>query len=308
MNNTILPEGRLLETAENRRLCATVAGLEEAMEEKITLEGVALQCEESHGITVGLGNFTGFIPWFQGAEGLQEGIVRPIAVMTRIGRPVAVQVTSIRQEDGEITPILSRRMPQEEARNQLMMMPAGTVLPATVTRLENFGVFVDVGCGVASLLSIDRISISRIAHPSQRFTVGQEIYVAILDHDWGAQRIRVTHRELLGTWVENAEKFTVGTTLPGLVRSVKSYGIFVELLPNFSGLAEFVEGYYPGQRVSVYIKGIVYPRMKCKLLIIGGLPPAPVAPPQYRLPEEGRLVSWDYAPEGCHKAGGETLF
>lgn len=308
MNKTILPEGRYLETSINTELCKNLEGLKEAQEQELVVEGIALHCEESHGITVALGNFTGFIPWEEGALGLSEGLVREIAIMSRIGRPVAVIILEIREESGKITPILSRSLAQEKAREHIMSLESGMVLPATVTRLENFGAFVDVGCGVASLISIDRISISRINHPSQRFVVGQEIYVAILEHDWEHHRVRVTHRELLGTWEENANRFSIGMTLPGVVRSIKNYGIFVELAPNFSGLAEFVEGLTEGQRVSVYIKGLIYPRMKCKLLIIGQLPEGGLSAMDYVLPSSGQLTRWDYSPEGCEKLGGETIF
>lgn len=308
MKTMILPEGRYVATEENKILCGSVKGLLQAMEEERVVEGVALQCDEGHGITVSLGAFTGFIPWEEGALGLADGSVREIAVMSRIGHPVAVIVTEVQEKDGEIIPLLSRSLAQKKARDHVLSLKNGTVLPATVTHLDTFGAFVDVGCGVASLISIDRISISRIHHPAQRFMVGQEIYVAILEHDWKHQRVRVTHRELLGTWEENARRFAVGMTLPGVVRSIKNYGVFVELSPNFSGLAEVVEGLTEGQRVSVYIKGLLCPRMKCKLLIIGSLPDAPLPTMEYVLPPCGVLEQWDYAPEGCQKLGSETLF
>ena len=59
-----------------------------------------------------------------------------------------------------------------------------------------------------------------------------------------------------------------GVTVPGIVRSVESYGIFVELAPNLAGLAEYCDGIYPGQHASVYIKSITPEKMKIKLVII----------------------------------------
>lgn len=46
----------------------------------------------------------------------------------------------------------------------------------------------------------------------------------------------MTHKELLGTWMENASWFHPGETVRGEVRSVKEYGSFIELAPNLSGL------------------------------------------------------------------------
>ena len=81
-------------------------------------------------------------------------------------------------------------------------------------------------------------------------------------------RITLSHRELLGTWTENAERFRVGETVAGIVRSVESYGIFVELTPNLAGLAELKENVHAGQQASVFIKSILPNRMKVKLVLV----------------------------------------
>lgn len=308
MYKMIVPEGRNLKKTENQRFCENLAGLQSAYVKGAIVEGIALQCEKGYGIQVQLGAFTGFIPWEEGAQGLAEGLVREIAIMSRVGRPVSVIITEIREENGVVTPILSRNLAQKVAREHILSLPLGTVVPATVTRLETFGAFVDIGCGIASLLSIDRISISRIHHPTQRFFTGQEIYVAILERDLELMRVSVTHRELLGTWEENAKQFTVGMTVIGIVRSVKEYGIFIEIAPNFTGLAEFASGYTEGQQVSVFIKAVSREQMKCKLLIIGTLPKMTPQPLCYTLPENGRIQSWYYAPVGSKKEGVEIHF
>ena len=184
----------------------------------------------------------------------------------------------------------------------------GMVIPAVVTHLEPFGAFVDIGCGVPSLIGIENISVSRIPHPGQRFRVGQAVYAAVLDLDPRAERIYLTHRELLGTWAENAARFQPGMTVPGIVRGVKDYGAFVELTPNLSGLAERKAGLTEGQRVSVYIKAILPERMKIKLLAIDTLPPLDGPAPLEYFITRGRLEKWKYAPPGCVKVGAETIF
>ena len=105
----------------------------------------------------------------------------------------------------------------------------GDIIPATVTHLDSFGAFLDVGCGVPSLLSIDCISVSRISHPADRLSNGQRLYVAVKLNDTESGRIYVTLKELLGTWEENACNLGAGQTVSGIVRSVESYGIFVIL-------------------------------------------------------------------------------
>ena len=116
----------------------------------------------------------------------------------------------------------------------------------------------------------------------------------MLDLDPRAERIYLTHRELLGTWAENAARFQAGMTVPGIVRGLKEYGAFVELTPNLSGLAEPYPDLEENQRVSVYLKAILPDRHKIKLLIIDRLPPDPAPAPLRYFHTEGRLEHWNY--------------
>ena len=97
---------------------------------------------------------------------------------------------------------------------------------------------------------------SRICHPGDRLTVGQSILAAVRTVEPENRRISLTHRELLGTWAQNAALFSVGETVRGIVRSIEPYGVFIELTPNLSGLAEPRADLRPGMAVSVYIKSI----------------------------------------------------
>ena len=114
------------------------------------------------------------------------------------------------------------------------------------------------------------ISVSRIEHPAERFTVGMDIKAVIKSVENG--RISLSHKELLGTWEENAERFCAGETVSGIIRSVENYGAFVELTPNLAGLAETKEGVRAGQQASVYIKSIIPEKMKIKLVLIDAFP------------------------------------
>ena len=109
----------------------------------------------------------------------------------------------------------------------------------TSPHLESFGAFVDLGCGFTSLIPLENLSVSRVSHPSDRFRAGQDILAAVTGVDAASCRFYLTHKELLGTWLENAARFAPGSAVPGIVRGVKEYGIFIELTPNLSGLAEW---------------------------------------------------------------------
>ena len=184
----------------------------------------------------------------------------------------------------------------------------GSVVAAVVTHLESFGAFLDIGCGIVAMLPIEYISVSRISHPRERFQPGQRVLAAVRSVDLEKRRFTMTHKELLGTWMENASWFSPGETVRGVVRSVKSYGTFIELAPNLSGLADAREDLRPGDGVSVYIKSIRPERMKIKLHVIERLPPAETPEPLRYQVTDGVLDRWVYSPAGYEKEPVETVF
>ena len=76
---TVLPEGRLLHTSENRKICASRRSLLLAMEEGRILEGHVLLCGADHSLIVRVGSFIGSIPRSETALGIKEGTTRDIA-------------------------------------------------------------------------------------------------------------------------------------------------------------------------------------------------------------------------------------
>ena len=88
----------------------------------------------------------------------------------------------------------------------LRELKSGSVVAGRVVRTEPFGAFVDIGRGIVALLPTEYISAARIRHPNQRFRVGQKILAAVKTFDRAAKRITLTHKELLGTWLENASR------------------------------------------------------------------------------------------------------
>lgn len=301
-----LPEGFRLHTPENRWV-NTPAAMDQAAEEEQILEGIVTRCDCAHNLVVDCNGITGLIPRSEAALGLSSGRTREIALLSRVGKPVCFQV--IGEGDGQY--LFSRARVQQKALNYLMenLLP-GDVICARVTHLEPFGAFVDIGCGLTSLVGIEHISVSRIAHPAERFYPGQWIHVAVRGVDPSIGRVHLTHRELLGTWLENARRFSPGETVSGVVRGNEDYGVFVELSPNLSGLAERKEGVISGDGVSVYIKSILPEKMKVKLILIDKLEKAPstlIRPEDYQI-TQGRLQHFLYSPPGKEGRLTETVF
>lgn len=262
------PEGELINTEENRRLTADEQRLRECILSGKILEAPCVVCDSGHNLIVDLGFIKGIIPRTEGAIGISEGTTKDIALISRVNKAVCFKVTAIAgSECGKKTAILSRKMAQQECIGKyISKLTPGDILNAKVTHLEQFGCFVDIGCGIPSLIPIDAISVSRINHPSNRVSVGQNIKAIVKSIENG--KVSLSHKELLGTWAENAALFKTGETVTGYIRSIENYGIFVELTPNLAGLAELKDGVHINQHASVFIKAIIPEKMKIKLIIV----------------------------------------
>lgn len=300
--NYFLPEGRLTDAQENRLAMESPAALREAWAKGQILEARADICDSSHNLWVDLGCMQGFIPRTEGAMGIEDGSVRDIALISRVNKPVMCKIIGFdRDSYGNPIALLSRRAVQQQCREEyISRLEAGDIIDAKITHLESFGAFADIGAGITSLLPIDTISVSRIPHPRERFHNGDNIKAVIRGIDENG-RVSLSHKELLGTWEENAAEFKAGETVSGIVRSVESYGVFVELAPNLAGLAEPHPDVLPGQLASVYIKNLIPERMKIKLVIIDAFDAERrTAPIKYYI-SKGHIENWEYSPEGCEK-------
>ena len=284
--------------------------LREAAKSGEILQGAVSRCDASHTLTIPLGNVRGFMPREEVVAPWISGAQRDISILSRVGKDICFTVKSVgADEKGDAVALLSRREAQERAMECFLhMLRPGMVLACRVTHLAAFGAFLDIGCGIIAMLPIELISVSRLSHSKERFREGQKILAVVKRFDRKERRITMSHRELLGTWMENASRFEIGETVPGIVRSVKEYGSFIELAPNLSGLAENRIGLVPGDRVSVYIKAIQPERMKIKLQVIEKLQRTEIPPEYIYQVTDGILERWIYSPPNYEKEPVETDF
>jgi len=312
-----LPEGTVEKTEHS------LATLEKARASGQILEAKAILCDSSHNLVVDLGDLRGVIPRGEAALGIREGTVKDIAILSRVNKSVCFKVTDLLRRDQvsrccdqpEFRPgtlsdpvaLLSRRAAQQQAQEELLSrVRPGDILDARITHLESFGAFADIGCGIVGLIAIENISVSRISHPRDRFVRDQAVKVVVKEIDREKKRFILSHKELLGTWEENASRFAVGQTVCGVVRSVEDYGIFVELAPNLAGLAELREGVRPGQQATVYVKNIIPEKMKVKLSLIDAFDGEGDRTMQYYV-SGGHMDQFRYSPL-CASRTVETIF
>ena len=296
--NGYQPEGIFSSPDFQEETVFSLSLLEKAKEKKKILEATVLLCDQDMNLHVSLGDITGIIPKEEVVFPIGTQVVKDIAILTRVGKRVCFHVQRLEMHNGVPFAILSRKSAQKECYfNKISTLLPGDIIKARVTHLEPFGAFLDIGCGIVSLLPIDAISVSRISHPSARLATGDVIDVVVSTKNDG--RIYVSRKELLGTWEENAALFSAGQTVPGIVRSIERYGIFIELTPNLTGLAELRENVFVDDCTTVYIKSILPDRMKIKLIILdcgkhSCLPPKNAFAAFY--PKGNHIDYWRYSP------------
>ena len=146
----------------------------------------------------------------------------------------------------------------------------GQKVSGIVKNITKYGAFVDIGGGVVGLVYIEDLSVARIKSPYERLKIGQNVNIVVKSIDRETGKINLSYKDTLGTWEENADKFSVGMNVKGIVRETEKNknGIFIELTPNLVGMAEYRDGLEYGKLVDVYIKRIDYDKKKVKLVIM----------------------------------------
>lgn len=309
MKNTYKPEG--LNSKIDTKSKSFIKNNLSIIGEDIIYEGTVTKCDSTLNLWVDMCGIKVLIPNDEVMYLFPGELKKDIAIISRVGKNVCFKIIGIKKDAfGNEILIASRRLAQIECLQEyIKTLKPGDIIDAKVTHMEQFGAFCDIGCGIVALLSVDCISVSRISHPKDRFDNGDVIRVAVkgINEDG---RIYLTHKELLGTWEENAAQFSCGQTVSGIIRSIESYGIFIELTPNLAGLAETKEDVYPSQNAAVYIKAIIPERMKIKLVLIDSTTDkTPRKPIKYigDIHLHNHIDSWLYSPIHSSKKI-ETIF
>ncbi len=111
------------------------------------------------------------------------------------------------------------------------IIEVGDTIAVTVSNIEPYGVFVDLGEDLEAFLHVSEISWDKnVKHPKDYLKVGDEINVEIIEIDKENQRLRVSLKRLLPKPIETfSSKHKIGDTLKGEVTSITDFGAFVKL-------------------------------------------------------------------------------
>ena len=249
------------------------SNIENYIEKNETLQGIVKKCDDNYNLYVSFENgLTGIMPR-QEVEAINvddSGLPKTNLCTGKVHKFVQFKIKDAKDKNNII---ISRKEVQKEALNWVKNdLQEGAKVNGIVKNIQPYGAFIEIGGGVVGLVHIEDLSIARIKSPYERLNIGQKIEVVVKSINKETGQVILSHKELLGSWEENAQKFSTGTVVKGIVRETEKNknGIFIELTPNLVGMAEYQKGLKYGQTVDVYIKKIDSQKRKIKLSVMNG--------------------------------------
>lgn len=161
-----------------------------------------------------------------------------------IGKTMKLKITEIDPNKNRL--ILSHKDLVEEEREEAFdkvasQLVVGDVIEGKVSRLTNFGAFIDVG-GVDGLVHISEISYKHVDNPSDALKAGQDVKVKVIGIDNDRHRISLSIKQTEPSPFEQATaNLNEGDVFEGEVKSLTNFGAFVEVADGIQGLVHVSE-------------------------------------------------------------------
>ncbi|NMA82281.1 MAG: 30S ribosomal protein S1 [Epulopiscium sp.] len=156
-----------------------------------------------------------------------------------VGKTLKVQVEELDVEKRKV--VLSRKavelLEKEEKKKELFAtIKRGEKRKGIVQRLMNYGAFVDLG-GVDGLIHISDLAWTRVKHPSDVLTVGDEVEVRVVDFDPVKQKISLALKDVKeDPWDQVMNMYKINEIVTGKVVRLLDFGAFVQLDSGVEGL------------------------------------------------------------------------
>jgi small subunit ribosomal protein S1 len=171
--------------------------------------------------------------------------IKPVKNLESLrGHEMEFKVISLDRRRNNI--VLSRKAVLEtelikKKAETLKKLEEGARLKGVVKNITDYGVFIDLG-GIDGLLHITDISWGRVNHPSEHFSVGDEVEVVILKFDPETERVSLGYKQRGDDpWTLVDKKYPIGSRVRGRVVSLVDYGAFVEIEEGVEGLIHVSE-------------------------------------------------------------------
>ena len=189
------------------------------------------------GLEVMVGSIRGFIPASQidrvRVENFGEYVGKKLECVVMEVRPRKKLVLSRRA-------VLDRVYEAKRAE-MLETLEPGAELEGTITKLMDFGAFVDLG-GIEGLIHISKLSWDRVKHPKDVVEVGERVKVKLESVDKQTGKLSLSHRDTMDDpWDGIDQKYQPDEIVTGTVTRIAQFGAFVKLEPGVEGLVHISE-------------------------------------------------------------------
>jgi small subunit ribosomal protein S1 len=163
-------------------------------------------------------------------------ISKPADVLS-LGQEIEVRVLKIDAEKRRIS-VGMKQLEPDPWDLVAAKYKAGERAHGTVTRVLDFGAFVELEPGIEGLIHISEMSwAKKVRTPSDVVKAGETVEVVILGVSAGERRISLGLKQALGDpWADVAQKFALGSVIEGSVTSLTKFGAFVQLSEGVEGM------------------------------------------------------------------------
>lgn len=190
------------------------------------------------GLELNVNNIRAFMP------ASQIDVVRVENFGDYVNKKIQCIVTEVNESRKRL--VLSRRAilereNQEKKQELLGSLAVGQTLEGVVTKLMDFGAFVDIG-GAEGLVHVSKMSWDRVSHPSEVLEAGQQVQVKVEKINASDGKISLSYRDTLeNPWSNIDQKYPMGAVVDGTVSRIAQFGAFVKLEPGVEGLVHISE-------------------------------------------------------------------
>jgi len=158
-----------------------------------------------------------------------------------VGQPIEARILKIDPDKRRISLGVKQLLPHPWD-SVAEKYKAGERVRGTVTRLTDFGAFVEMEPGIEGLIHISEMSWTRVKKATEVVKPGETVEAVILGVNAGERRISLGLKQALGDpWAEVAQKFAVGSAVEGVVTSITKFGAFVQLAEGVEGMVHVSE-------------------------------------------------------------------
>ncbi len=208
--------------------------LENAFTNEVPLSGIITEAVKG-GLSLNLSDIRAFMPASQASLNFISDL------NSLVGKEVQVKIIEFDRSKKRV--VVSRRVLLEVEKQKaeaefFATIHEGERKNGKVTRLADFGAFVDLGSGIEGLVHISELSWNRVKHPQEVLAVGDAVEVLITKIDPTTKKISLSIKQIQEhPWHAGIQKFEEGKVYPGTVVRLESFGAFIRLAPGIDGLA-----------------------------------------------------------------------